>query len=538
MGFLLCVGSRVYAQAVELRLRDDAARVPVTGAIVRLLDQSGAVGQGLTNELGRLILRAPRAGTYRLKIDRIGFTGLLTEPFELADGQTLPREIGVASHPQLLPTIEVREKNRCGARGEAGTLAGALWEEIQKALTASIITDRQGAVPLHLREFLRDVGINRRIEREWVTSSSVVHGQSYRSLPPADLARKGFVQLGSDSSDFAAPDAVLLLSQEFVDTHCFRAATGSGSLAGLAFEPVRGRLVPDVQGVLWVDRFSSELRFLEYRYTGLSGLERADLGGRVEFIRLATGAWIVSYWHIRMPRLAPAAAWPLIPRLTGYLDRGGRAEVALNAAGAEDRAMVKGRVTDSTTGGGLADAVVRVRGFPDSVLTDGAGRFHLAVAASGDQVVTARHPKLGLLRDSASREVLLSVGDSTVADFAVPPPAAFVRSLCGGAHSRSGLVGLAWGADGMPADNLEIQVTRPALSRNHSRRARSGPRGLYALCDLPPGLRLTVALLDGVLVLAEQRVQLARGEYRWVELRAATQATMPPADISTTGRNP
>ena len=65
------------------------------------------------------------------------------------------------------------------------------------------------------------------------------------------------------------------------------------------------------------------------------------------------------------------------------------------------------------------EAVVRVAGRPDSVLTDGTGHFVLAVEASGDHTVSVNHWKLGLLREATSRPVLLSLGDSTRVVFAV-----------------------------------------------------------------------------------------------------------------------
>jgi len=44
------------------------------------------------------------------------------------------------------------------------------------------------------------------------------------------------------------------------------------------------------------------LRYVEYRYTDPPwSLEFSDAGGRIEFERLNSGAWIVSRWWIRMP---------------------------------------------------------------------------------------------------------------------------------------------------------------------------------------------------------------------------------------------
>jgi hypothetical protein len=526
----LLLPSALAAQAVELRLLEEGNRAPIAGAIVRLLGDKGAVAQGLSNAVGRIVLRAPAAGSYRLKVDRIGWSGTITAPFELAEGETVRRELEMAAQRTELPELVVRGKSECDSEIQGGTLAAVLWEEIRKALTANVITQRSKAVPLHLREFVRELDGKERPQREWVVTSTLMRGQPFGTLPPAALAEYGFVQLEPNAATYAAPDAVLLLSDEFVATHCFRAVPGPGALVGLAFEPVQGRKVVEVKGTLWVDRTNSELKFLEYNYVGgfEGDLRRANLGGRVELQRLPTGPWIISYWHIRMPRLDSAEVrgtgntHQTIIRLTGYQDHGGRAEVAVDSLGIVDRALVTGQVYDSSTGRGLEGAVLSVRGYRDSVLSDSAGRFVLAVRASGDQTVTATHAKLGLLGEATSHAVLLSLGDSTAVQFAVPPLAAFVKKLCGSTPSgQSGLVGIKWGANGQPAEGLGVRLKwRTASGGTKEERSRDGPRGLYAVCDLPADRPLPAQLLEGIQPVMEQSVRLEYGKFSWVDLRA------------------
>lgn len=75
-----------------------------------------------------------------------------------------------------------------------------------------------------------------------------------------------------DTLVFHAPDAAVLLSDTFLDTHCFRLQSAHRAhvgMVGLAFEPVRGTRTPDVHGVLWMDAESAELRLLEYGYGDL-----------------------------------------------------------------------------------------------------------------------------------------------------------------------------------------------------------------------------------------------------------------------------
>jgi hypothetical protein len=540
---LLVLPVAARAQSLDLRLTEEALGRPVAGAIVRLMAGASVVAQGLTNEAGRIVLRAPGAGTYQLKADRIGWNGLLTEPFALGADVTLRRELVMPGTRRELPTIMVRGRSRCDPGGQGGPLAAALWEEIRNALTANVLTQRQQAVPLHVRQFIREVSLGRSVLRQWTYRSTITRGNAFVSVAPAELAEIGFVYTVGDSVAYSAPDAALLLSDEFVGTHCFRVVRGDSGLVGLAFEPIPGRKVPEVNGTMWVDRGTSELRYLEYDYTGLPKLlERARLGGRVQFERLPVGAWIVSYWHIRMPTVdstmvrGTGNTQQAVMRLVGFRDQGGRAEVSMNPLGAVDRAILIGAIHDSLTGKGLPDAVVRVDGTHDSVVTDGTGRFELAVRASGDQTVVVAHPKLGLLRDDPRRPVLLSLSDTTTVSFATPSIQTFVRAYCGPPRERAGVVGLAFGPDSIPAAGLDIRSRWLTANGWKQVQARSIPRGAFALCDLASGATLPIRLHQGNLALAEERLRLEPGEWRWIDLRASPVPLTFPEDATVRGQ--
>ena len=117
----------------------------------------------------------------------------------------------------------------------------------------------------------------------------------------ADLGARGFVEpamsaAGTDSLVYYAPDAEVLLSDAFLETHCLRAVappTGRAGQLGLAVEPVprRGAKRADVRGTLWIDTASFELRDFEFEYTDLPPtVPEGRAGGRVGFGRLADGA--------------------------------------------------------------------------------------------------------------------------------------------------------------------------------------------------------------------------------------------------------
>jgi len=528
VGIGALVGQALAAQTMEIRLRDETTRAPVVGAIVRLLDDRGAVAQGLSNESGWLVLRGPAAGSYRLKVDRIGWAGIMAGPFALGAGETLRRELRLSSARLDLPALTVEVESGCKRTSQGGALAVALWEEIRKALTASVISGESESLPLHVREFSRDIDLSGRSLREHLVLSKVFQGHTYTALSPGVLARGGFVFPRGDRTMYAAPDAKSLLSEEFVGTHCFRAVPGEGDLVGLAFEPARDRTVIDVRGTLWVDRRTSELDFLEYRYTRLPDhIARADLGGRVAFRRLPSGVWFVSSWHIRRPQLlreeflGAGNTTRVRTRVTGYNDRGARVEIASDSLGRITRAILRGRIYDSIAGKGLADAIVYVEGLGDSIVTDTAGRYELAVAASGSRVVAARHRRVGLLDRPSSRSVTLTLGDTALVDFSVPSLPTVAQTLCGPAWRLSGLAGILFSADSTPATGFDIRIAwRAPTGERREETAQTGQRGIFAICgELPPDRTLPLRVYAGKQPLMEFPVRLSGSGTVWAELR-------------------
>jgi hypothetical protein len=137
----------------------------------------------------------------------------------------------------------------------------------------------------------------------------------------------GYVVVDGDGWTDYGPDAEVLLSDIFLRTHCFETRAEKG-LVGLAFTPARGRNLPDVKGTLWVDPDNAELRYLEFTYTRIpERLNAPKAGGRVEFMRVPNGAWIVRDWVIRMPiaQVVAGAYNTSAPRVVGYREAGGSA---------------------------------------------------------------------------------------------------------------------------------------------------------------------------------------------------------------------
>ncbi len=145
------------------------------------------------------------------------------------------------------------------------------------------------------------------VRSQRVKSATNPTTHAFRSLPADQLADKGYVVSDNTGTTYYAPDADVLLDDSFASTHCFhlQAAPGDDHLIGVAFSPARSRRdALDIEGVLWVDRTTAELETLEFEYTNLPDLVHpAHPGGRVEFLRLSDGNWLVSRWSVRMPRV-------------------------------------------------------------------------------------------------------------------------------------------------------------------------------------------------------------------------------------------
>ncbi|CAA9309311.1 MAG: hypothetical protein AVDCRST_MAG68-1178, partial [uncultured Gemmatimonadetes bacterium] len=259
------------AQAVRGVVVEQSGTTPVAGALVSLVDAAGKVrAEVLTDAAGRYLLRAPSAGTYRLRTDRVGYRSATASAVELADGATVERTLRAsAEHVQLEALVATAERRRCTVRPTEGAETATLWDEARKALASTGQSGRQYPLRYEIRRTTREVDADTRIVRnEQTRMQSGYRVNPFVSAPAEQLAERGYVQARGDTLVFYGPDAAVLLSDVFLDTHCFRVQPPSREhegMVGLAFEAVEGRSLPEVQGVLWMDRRTAELRVLEYR---------------------------------------------------------------------------------------------------------------------------------------------------------------------------------------------------------------------------------------------------------------------------------
>lgn len=535
LGVVSALPSSSSAQEVRGTAVEAASEAAIEGAFVSLVDEAGSTAaSALTGSDGNFLLRATLPGSYRLRVERIGYVTWTSDPFEAGLGRTVTRRLRVSVQPVMLEELAVRVESQCRPRPGAGPALAATWEEARKALEVTRWTERRAGVGFELRRWER--ALDPETERVRDEESHTGERRAWRtfvSAPVEELSAEGYVRRTEGRAwQFFAPDAEALLSDTFADDHCFSVVKGEGEeagLTGLSFEPVPGRVMPDVEGVLWLDGTTSELRHLAFTYTNPGfepPLHRFPAGGRVEFARLPTGHWFVRRWHVRVPvagartgvalQRGPGGG-PFKPRRETVLARihetGGETVQATLPDG-ETVALahwgaIEGTVRDTPDDRPLADMEVELVGTAYRSRTDPEGGFRMDPVPPGDYTLVARHPE-GALLGLAPSEQTVSVGAEDLArvELAVPSMGAALATLCpleaqeagrDAAHlgEPSALIGYVREAGtGAPAPGARVWVSRadhrlrdrPRVTTVSEERQVRGVEadsaGVYVLCGL------------------------------------------------------
>ena len=509
--------SPVFGQTVTGVLVEEESGEPVSGAILTLVDESGADRSStLTDADGGFRLTARSPGLYVLRAQRIGYADTASPPFSLAAGQTLSYRMEAPVEAIELSRINVAMANECILSPSDGDALTRVWQEARKALTAAELTREMDRFRFTMTQYDRELDPRTRwIREQRIDRQEGLNTDSpFVSRPAEELAEKGYVRLGDEQSHFYAPDAEVLLSDSFLEEHCFRLNSGdvlasdsTGNLPGrigLAFEPTGRNEEVDIAGFLWLDRVTAELDALEYRYVGLPWDVPDDAaGGRVEFRRLPTGSWIVDRWWVR----APIVQLPRIEGsepigdpvrlagghlLVGIVEAGGEVSDIVLSAGVEladaSETGVSGTITDSTLGSSLAGAHVILLGADRDTWTAPDGRYRIAGLLGGTYRIEVRHPRLDSLGIGPLRsEARIEPGRFADVDLAAPSLPPTIVASCGKNPSNGRLSAIT----GTVTDEVSGSAAPGAdvvLEWNGERvTARVDGEGRYVLCDVPRG---------------------------------------------------
>ena len=295
-----CLG----AQVVRGEVLDSLGGRPLGSVMIVLLDSAGVEhGQDLSDALGRFVLRADGPGDFFMRTRVVGYRRWESLTFNLARGQTIVRRIDLVLVPIVLPELTVEAERTCVVRPEEGLAAATLWDEVRTALELTQLTIDERRY--RFRTQLTTHEFNQyKVPISVETRQGVGYtAMGFGSASAEDLQRHGFVRSAWAGPVYFGPYAQVLVSDVFLDHHCFRVRRGDrGGAVGLTFEPVSRSDVPDVEGTLWVDSATMNLKSLDWGYTELSRWAKlGDPGGAMDFGRLPNGAWFIERWELRAP---------------------------------------------------------------------------------------------------------------------------------------------------------------------------------------------------------------------------------------------
>ena len=490
---------------------ESESRTPLTGALIALVTPSNQViEERLSNSAGSVTFNAA-AGEYRVRVRRIGFSPYYSPPV------TLPRSdallLRVESPRVVLQQMVVSASAQCGRINPDAATLSALWEEITKGLRASQLTAND------LKDIVRRVSYQRHVREDGsvISSDSTVSvlfsARPFLAQDPALLVTSGYVR-GNETIGWTyfAPDEKVLLSDAFASTHCFRAVRDKKrpNQIGVAFRPIPKRKLSDITGVVWLDQRTSELRDVEFQYVNAGVLDDFRPGGFSRFLRMPSGAMIVSEWQVRMPRLTRDTKAASEYKLSAIVQTGGRVYTKDETPEVTGTSVVRGSVFDSLAMRPLSNAVVSIG--TRTVRTDGRGHFVLSGVPSGSRVLSFTHGSLAPIGMISIETPVEVQGDTATVSLAVPSRRSVWTRICGAppdstdADNKGILYGTVRDEGGRPVDEASVTMHfkdfRPkagptSTTSDLDLRVTTDADGSYAACGFKSGAVGTMKATHG-----------------------------------------
>ncbi len=566
---LTCVAALLHpsgaasAQRVRVHATDAVTGAPVSAVVAMLIDDAGRrVAAALGGDDGTVVLSVGTAGRFRLRVERTGYAAwTAAEALALtpATATTLEIRAPLTERRGALEAMIVRSTASCerGIGAASREAVAALWEEAGKALLATAVAEQERRVAVRVRTAERRLSVGGYVMHDSVLPSRVVTGRPYVTLPAESLNAGGWVRRAGPALEYFAPDAEVLLSPAFADTHCFDTVHGEGAdagLIGLTFAPASGvalaEPLPDVRGTLWLEARTSQLRRVDFDFVNLPAPEgrgtvelppEQNARGRAEFGQLEDGSWIVRRWWLRVPVLTRWKQGFALPGRRAqywageFRERLGESVPLGEGADDTPAAVVSGVAYDSSASEPLVDAVVSLGGH--RTRTDSTGRFRIAAWLPGTYEVRVRHPRLIAAGVGDLGGTLpLVTGDSLTLTAAIPAPTSLLATQCPTSGAGSLVAGVVLDRAGAPLDAAVVRLWLPGTTAiPRGARASASEQGVviqttadaagrFRICGVPPTTR-------GVL-----RIETDTGAERELNVSVPDQGVLlvtPPAPADT-----
>jgi hypothetical protein len=549
-------GGRAHAQ-VTGAVRDDSGR-PVPAAFVALYDSAGRrTVAALSDTTGAFRIAPPYAGRFSVRTERIGFKTARSELMSVKPGEPVRLDVSLIQEAFAIAEIQVEKTRGCEVRPKEGGQTARLWDDARKALTVASWADAQRLFHYDLLRWRRDLHpATLRVLKDSAGTSIRRTSAPFTARPAAHLVERGFFEKTDSGSYLLAPDANVLLSDPFLDTHCFRVHLDAtqGDMIGLAFEPVRGRRLPEVKGTLWLHRSSGALSHLEYEYVNLPNrTAQSRSTGRLEFEPLPTGAWIVRRWFLRSPVVGERKLnWGNTTRteqqIVAVQEDGGEVVRIFGRDGKQVRTSAFAELTGSVRdadGAPLTGAAAYLIGTNYSATTDSAGNFAISEIPQGSYRVSVSHPRVDSLPPESAPVVdaQLTGAASVSVQLSLPTLTNALARICAAAaaNASAGPVGerpttavtglVRHAQTGAPVPNARVILSfsdwdlsgqgrvfiREAVSHAE---VTADESGRFTVCQLPVASMVKAQVLDEETVTGEVTFRALAGGTRIPDLVA------------------
>ena len=454
-------------------------------------------------------------------------------PFDVSDAGPNVLHIELGGAAISLAQVTVKGDDVCRIRADSGKLVAQLWEQARQALVSTQLTSAGGSVQAGWLTYSRVLdGTGWSVYEQKTATEAGYTTHAFGSIPADSLARAGYaLSLPDGKIEYHGPDADALISDHFAANHCFRVLPPSSERpqsVGVAFRPARNREgLVDIAGTFWLDRETAELYLLEYQYTNLPrGGPEAGARGRIEFVRLATGNWLVNRWNIHVELLVVASAdtsrFPTGIRSVPREDIRVARQRQIHIFGGEVTSAVRDYRELYDTIGTVFDAIVVPSiGAPlsiDGVTVELAGPHYFAAAEDSGRVHFARLAPTSYMALATTADMRASALPAiprpvtvsrtlprAATTIALPTGDELLRAVCGDGAVKRGegfVAGSYRSADGVPLarDSLFLRYTKldtvgARASQQSIRRytAITDAFGRWQACSVPRGATITVS---------------------------------------------